>query len=42
MARQLDKVLQDIYKSVTFEDQLTFQVAFQLYFVSQLNARIIF
>lgn len=41
-ARQLDKVLQDIYKSVTFEDQLNPQVALQLYFVSKLNARIIF
>jgi len=41
-ARQSDRVLQDIYKSFTSEDQLTLQAALQLYFVSQLNARIIF
>jgi hypothetical protein len=40
-ARQLDRVLQDIYKSVTIEDQLTLQAALQLYFVFQLNAGII-
>jgi len=42
MARQLDKVSQDIYKSVTFEDQLNLQATLQLYFVFQLNVRIIF
>jgi hypothetical protein len=40
-ARQLDRVLRDIYKSITIEDQLIFQAALQLYFVFQLNARII-
>ena len=37
-ARQLARVLQDIYKSITIEDRLTLQ----LYIVFQLNAGIIF
>jgi len=41
-ARQLARVLQDIYKSITIEDQLTLQAALQLHFIFQLNARIIF
>jgi hypothetical protein len=36
-ARQLARVLQDIYKSIIIEDQSTLQTALQLYFVFQLN-----
>ena len=41
-ACQLDRVLQDIYKSVTDEDLLTLQAAIQLDFVLQLNVVIVF
>jgi hypothetical protein len=41
-ARQLDRILQDIHKSSTIEDQLTLQAALQLYFVFQLNAGMVF
>ena len=36
-ARQLARVLQDIYKSIIIEDQSTLQASLQLYFVFQLN-----
>jgi hypothetical protein len=36
-ARQLDRVLQDIYESFIIKDQLTLQEALRLYFVFQLN-----
>jgi hypothetical protein len=40
-ARQLDRILQDIHKYVTIKDQLNLQAVLQLYFVSQLNVKII-
>ncbi len=41
-ARQLARVLQDIYKFIIIEDQSALQADLQLYFVFQLNAGIIF